>query len=85
MDKAFDINGLKEKVLARAKENGLTLAEETLEELIESVLEGTEAWLQASVDITPTPVDNLALSAFSFFKSRIQDQIRKIDLDGDGD
>lgn len=85
MDKPFDLKALGETVVARAKERGLTVAEESVEVLAAAVWDGLIEWSEKSVQLTPTPVDNVLFGLIAYFEKQVRSQIEKIDLDGDGD
>lgn len=70
MTNAFEISGLVEKLKAK----GLPLAEEAVQLVEESVIE----WIQESVLLTPTLVDDLAIPVLAALKPMIDAQIAKI-------
>lgn len=85
MEKPYDIKDLGKKIVEEAKAHGLTLAEETAEELGKSVYSGLKAWLKESSDLTPNPLDNVVYGFIGHLDSVVLPQIEKLDLDGDGD
>ena len=84
MEVAYDAKELLKKVQAKAAEQGLTMAEESLEVLIKAVWAGVKEWGNESAVISANPVDNFVMPALNFLDGYILPQIDKIDLDGDG-
>jgi hypothetical protein len=86
MEKPYELKALGEKIVAHAKENGLTIAEEAVEVLGLAVYQGVKQWLKESADLSSTPIDNLILPVLNYFDGHVKEQIDKaVDLDKDGD
>lgn len=70
--KAYDFK----EYLAASKENllaqGVDLAEDVLEKVVKSQLFMTKDWINASAEITPTPIDNIVASQLSMFDKAIE-------------
>lgn len=71
MEKAFAISDL----VARFKAKGLDLAEETAKLVVGETLD----WIQDSVVLTETKIDDLAAPAIAAVKPFVMSQIDKID------
>jgi hypothetical protein len=84
MEKPYELKALGQKIIAKAKADGLELAEEAAEKLAKAAFHGTQEWLDESAAMTGTPLDDLAVKALDMAAGRIEAQIEKIDLDGDG-
>ena len=71
MDKPFQVTDLVEKLKAK----GLPVVEEMAKDIEESVIE----WIEESVKMTPSPLDDLAIPVIMALKPLIDAQIDKID------
>lgn len=71
METAFDIKALAEKL----KSKGLDVAEDGVKILEESLVE----WINESVLITPSKIDDIAIPVLMALKPLLDQQIDKID------
>lgn len=85
MEKAYDLKALGEMILEKAKEQGLPLAEDAVEKLAIVAYEGVMGWVQESARLSETPIDDLVVPFLAHFDPIVDAQIKKIDLDSDGD
>lgn len=84
MKKAYDVKELGEMVIAEAKKEGLTLAEDAVETLAKAAYLGLKQWFNESAVLSPNPVDNFIAPALGYLDGFILPEIEKIDLDKDG-
>lgn len=82
--KAYDLKVLAQHIKTEAAKRGLTLAEEALEELAASVYFASKTWMKESAPISKTKLDDLVVPYLDSLDSFVLPQIKKIDLDGDG-
>ncbi len=82
--KAYDIKELGQMIIAKAKEDGLTIAEEALEKLGKAVYLGTKQWAKESAVISETKVDDFIAPFYDQADGFVMPQIEKLDIDGDG-
>ena len=69
--KAYDI----EILINKLKSNGLDVAEDMVEVLVLSLIE----WFEMSANNSENKYDDLILAAIPLIKSRVMDEINKID------
>ena len=81
---AYSIKQLGEKIIAKAKADGLTIAEEAAEKLAKAAYLGTKEWAQESAMISENKIDDAISLGYNFFDPLVIPQIEKLDLDGDG-
>lgn len=84
MQQAYELKALGEKILAKAKEDGLTIAEEAVEKIAKAAYLGTKEWAKESAAISDTKIDDFVMPALDYLDGFVLPQIDKIDLDGDG-
>ena len=84
MEKSYDIKELGKKIQAKAKEQGLELAEEAIETLAKAALDGTIEWAEESAAMTPTIIDDLGIQGVKQLKHLAYTGVEKLDLNGDG-
>jgi hypothetical protein len=85
MTKAYDLKSLGERVVAKAKENGVEIAAEiVLEALAKSVYFATKEWLKESAELSESKVDDFIAPFYDKLDAFVLDQVAKIDLDKDG-
>lgn len=82
--KPYELKALGDKIIAKAKADGLTLAEEAVEKLAKACYLGTKEWLQDSAAASSTKIDDVVVSFIGYADPYVLPQIAKIDLDGDG-
>ncbi len=84
MEKAYGLKDLGEKIAAKARENGLHLAEEAVEVLAKAAYLGMKDWLKESAAMTSTPIDDVVVGFANYADPIVLEQIAKLDLDKDG-
>lgn len=84
MEKAYDLKALGKKIIEKARQNGLHLAEDAAQAIAKASYLGIKEWAQESAAITPTPVDNVIVKFVDYADDFVLEQIEKMDLDGDG-
>ena len=84
MEKAYELKALGEMIVAEAKKDGLTIAEEALEKLGKAVYFGTKEWAKESAVLSETKIDDFVAPFYDQIDQFVIPQIEKIDLDGDG-
>lgn len=84
MEKAYELKALGEKILAKAKEDGLSIAEEAVEKLAKAAYLGTKEWFSESAALSSTKIDDVLVPFVNFADGIVLPQIEKIDLDKDG-
>lgn len=84
MEKAYDLKDLGQKIVAKAKEKGLALAEETVETLAASAYLAAKEWVKESATLSENKVDDLVAPFIDHLDGFVLPQINKLDLDGDG-
>ena len=82
MTEAYKLKDLGKIIKEEAEKKGLAIAEEGLEELGKSVWIGTKRWVNESAEITPNPIDNFIAPALSQLDGFVNENIEKLDLDG---
>jgi hypothetical protein len=85
MEKAYELKALGEMIIAEAKKEGLTIAEEALEKLGKAVYFGSKEWAKESAKLSETKIDDFIAPFYDKIDEFVTPQIEKIDLDGDGD
>lgn len=85
MEKAYDIKELGNLIAAKAKEEGLEIAEEAIETLGKSAWEGTKDWVKQSAVLSENKVDDVIAPFVDTVDSAVEAAIEKLDLDGDGE
>jgi hypothetical protein len=85
MERAYDLKSLGEMIVAEAKIDGLSVAEESLEKLGKAVYVGLKKWARESAALSETKVDDFLAPFYDQLDPFVNEQIEKIDLDGDGD
>jgi hypothetical protein len=83
-DQAYSLKILGEKIVAKAKEKGLTLAEEAVETLAASVYLGMKDWAVESAVASENKIDDFIAPFYSQIDNFVLPQIQKLDLDGSG-
>lgn len=84
MEKAYDLKALAQMVIEEAKKEGLTVAEEAAEKLGKAIYFGSKRWGKESAVLSDTKIDDFIAPFYDHADSFVQEQIEKIDLDGDG-
>lgn len=84
MQKPYDIKQLGQAIIAEAKKDGLTLAEEAAEKIAKAAYLGTKTWAKASAAVSENKIDDILMPAIDYLDTMVLPQIEKIDLDGDG-
>lgn len=84
VSKAYDLKELGEIIVAQAKADGLTLAEEAVEKLAKAAYAGFKQWGKESAAVSENKIDDFLMPAFDFLDPLVLPQIEKIDLDGSG-
>lgn len=84
MQKAYDIKALGEMIVAKAKADGLEIAEQAAEKLAKAAYMATKEWAQESAVLSETKIDDLIAPFYGMIDQFVLPQISKIDLDGDG-
>lgn len=82
--KPYELKDLGEKIIAKAKEDGLEIAEEAVEKLAKAAYYGTKEWFAESAALSQTKVDDIMVPFVNFADSIVIPQIEKIDLNQDG-
>ncbi len=84
MEKAYDLKALGEKIVEKAKADGLAIAEEALEKLAKAAYFGVKEWAKESAALSPTQIDDFAAKFYDLADPFVVEQIQKIDLDKSG-
>lgn len=84
MQKAYELKALGEMVIAEAKKDGLTIAEEAVEKLAKAIYFGGKKWASESAVLSENKVDDFAMNFYGYADQFVVPQIEKIDIDGDG-
>ena len=84
MEKAYELKALGEKIKAKAAEKGLSIAEEGLETLAEATYLAMKEWATESAVLSENKVDDFIAPFYANLDAFVLPQIKKIDLDGDG-
>lgn len=82
MEKAYELKALGEMIVAEAKKDGLTIAEEALEKLGKAVYFGTKEWAKESAELSENKIDDFVAPFYDQVDQFVIPQIEKIDLDG---
>lgn len=85
MEKPYELKALGEKIVAKAKENGLALAEDAVETLAKAAYLATKDWIVESAVLSENKIDDIVSPFLNYVDGIVLPQIEKIDLDGDGD
>jgi len=85
MEKAYSLKDLGKIIVEEAKKEGLTLAEDAVEKLGKSVWTGTKRWVNESATLSENKIDDMVAPALAMLDGVIEENIEKLDLDGDGD
>lgn len=85
MTKAYDLKELGKIIVAEAKKNGLTLAEEAAEKIAVSAYNGMKSWAKESAVLSKNKIDDFVAPFYDQADKFVIPQIEKLDLDGDGD
>ena len=84
MDQAYEIKALGEKIVEKAKADGLEIAEQAVEKIAKAAYMGLKEWAKESSAISDTKIDDFVMPALDYLDGFMLPQIEKIDLDGDG-
>ncbi len=84
MERAYDIKALGQKIISKAKADGLTIAEEAAEKLAKAAYLGVKEWAQESAVLSETKIDDAVAPFYGFLDPIVVPLIEKLDLDGDG-
>lgn len=84
MEKAYELKALGEKIVSKAKEDGLSIAEEAVEKLAKAAYMGMKEWFSESAALSSTKIDDVLVPFVNFADGIVLPQIEKIDLDKDG-
>lgn len=84
MGQAYDIKALGEKIVEKAKADGLEIAEQAVEKIAKAAYFGLKEWAKESAAISDTKIDDFVMPALDYLDGFMLPQIEKIDLDGDG-
>jgi hypothetical protein len=84
MEKPYELKALGQAIVARAKEDGLELAEEAVETLAKAAYLGMKDWAKASAAMTATPIDDLGVKFTDYADGFVIAEIEKLDLNKDG-
>ena len=71
-------------IIAEAKVDGLTLAEESVEKLAKAAWIGVKKWAQESAVLSDNKIDDFVAPFYGQLDGFVNPQIEKIDLDGSG-
>lgn len=85
MEKPYDLKALGELIVAAAKQEGLTLAEESVEVLAKAAYIATKEWAKLSAQVSENKIDDFIAPFYDQMDEFVLPQIQKVDLDGDGD
>ena len=84
MEKPYSLKDLGAKIAAKAKEDGLEIAEAAAEKLAKAAYFGVKEWAKESAALSPTPIDDLAAKFYDMADPFVLEQIEKMDLNHDG-
>lgn len=84
MEKPYDFKALGQMVIAEAKVEGLTIAEEALEKLGKAVYFGSKKWFKESALLSGTKIDDFVAPFIDNLDPIVMKNIDKLDLDNDG-
>ncbi len=84
MEKAYDLKALGSKIVAKAKADGLSIAEEAAEKLAKAAYMGAKEWAVESAALSANKVDDFVAPFYGYVDGYVLPQIEKLDLDGDG-
>ena len=84
MEKAYDIKALGEMIIAEAKVEGLTIAEEAVEALAKAAYKGQKKWMKESALLSENKIDDVLIPFYDLADSIVLPLIEKVDIDGDG-
>lgn len=84
MEKPYQLKDLGEIIKEEAAKEGLTLAEEAVEKLGKAVWSGSKRWIQESAVLSENKIDDVVAPFISTIDGIVNENIEKVDLDGDG-
>ncbi len=84
MEKAYDLKALGEMIVAEAKKEGLTLAENALEVLGKAAYVGSKNWAKESAVLSPNKMDDFVAPYYDALDAVVLPAIEGLDLDKDG-
>ena len=84
MEKAYDFKELGKMIAEEAKKQGLTIAEEAVEVLGKASYTASKKWMKESAVISGTKIDDFVVPFIDNLDPLVNQNIEKLDLDGDG-
>lgn len=84
MEKPYELKALGQKIVEKAKADGLELAEHAVEALAKAAYFGLKEWAQESAAASPNKVDDVIAPFLSYADGYVMPQIEKIDFNSDG-
>lgn len=84
MEKPYELKALGQKIIERAKADGVHVAEEAAEKIAKAAYLGVKDWAHESAAMTASPIDDVVLKFTDLADSHVLAAIEKIDLDKDG-
>lgn len=84
MEKAYSLKALGQFIALEAKQDGLELAEESIEKLAKAAYAGIKSWAKISAAMSENVIDDVAAKFYDYADPYVLPQIEALDLNKDG-